>query len=372
MSRGRVLITGGAGFIGSHVSEALLERGYRVRALDTLTDQVHPSSARPAYLAGDVELIVGDVRDPHAVRRGLIDVDGVIHLAARVGVGQSMYEIGEYVSVNCLGTASLLQALLDRPVERIVVASSMSVYGEGLYVDEDSHPVVVPERNRAQLVAHAWEPRYNGRGELRPIPTPESKPPSLASIYALNKFEQERAALLFGRAYDIPTVALRFFNVYGPHQALSNPYTGVLAIFASRLLNDKPPMIFEDGEQRRDFVSVRDVATACTLALERRDVADEVINVGSGTSVTVGEIARRLARILGKERIEPEVTGEYRVGDIRHCFADVTKARDLLAFDPCVALEEGMTELAGWLEGQVADDRVDQARGELRSRGLTV
>lgn len=371
MSNGRVLITGGAGFIGSHVADTLLERGYRVRALDTLTSQVHPGSARPTYLADDVELIVGDVRDPHAVRRALIDVDSVIHLAARVGVGQSMYEIGEYVSVNSFGTATLLQSLLDHPVQRLVVASSMSVYGEGLYVDEHSEPVLVSERTREQLTAHAWEPRAAGR-RLTAMPTPESKSPSLASIYALNKFEQERSALLFGRAYDIPTVALRFFNVYGPNQALSNPYTGVLAIFASRLLNDKPPMIFEDGRQRRDFVAVRDVADACTLALERLDVADEVINIGSGTSVTVCEIAQRLARILGKGHIQPEVSGECRVGDIRHCFADVSKARQLLSFDPSVGLENGMIELAGWLEGQVADDRVDQARGELRARGLTV
>jgi dTDP-L-rhamnose 4-epimerase len=371
MTPGRVLITGGAGFIGSHVAGALLERGYRVRALDTLTPQVHPEAARPEYLDPDVELVVGDVRDPHAVRRALIDVDSVIHLAARVGVGQSMYEIGEYVSVNCLGTATLLQALLGHPVRKLIVASSMSIYGEGSYVDTRGRPVRARERTREQLAAHEWEPRGPDGEELTPVPTPETKPPALASIYALNKFEQERSTLLFGRAYDIPAVALRFFNVYGPHQALSNPYTGVLAIFASRLLNDKPPMIFEDGEQRRDFVSVKDVAVACTLALERHDVGDEVINVGSGTSVTVREIARRLAKILGRE-VEPQLTGECRVGDIRHCFADVTKARELLSFEPAVRLEDGMRELAAWLEGQVANDLVDQARDELRSRGLTV
>jgi dTDP-L-rhamnose 4-epimerase len=371
MTPGRVLITGGAGFIGSHVADALLERGYRVRALDTLTPQVHPEGARPEYLDPDVELVVGDVRDPHAVRRALIDVDSVIHLAARVGVGQSMYEIGEYVSVNCLGTATLLQALLGHPVRKLIVASSMSVYGEGSYVDARRRPVWARERTREQLEAHEWEPRGPDGEALTPVPTPETKAPALASIYALNKFEQERSTLLFGRAYDIPAVALRFFNVYGPHQALSNPYTGVLAIFASRLLNDKPPMIFEDGEQRRDFVSVKDIALACTLALERPDVGDEVINVGSGTSVTVYEIARRLAKILGKE-VEPQLTGECRVGDIRHCFADVSKARELLSFEPSVRLEEGMRELAGWLEGQVANDFVDQARDELRSRGLTV
>jgi dTDP-L-rhamnose 4-epimerase len=372
MTAGRVLITGGAGFIGSHVADALLERGYRVRALDALTPQVHPGSARPDYLDRDVELVIGDVRDPHAVRRALIDVDSVIHLAARVGVGQSMYQIGEYVSVNCAGTATLLEALLAHPVRKLIVASSMSVYGEGLYVDRAGRSASASERTREQLAAHDWEPRGADGETLSPVPTPESKPPALSSIYALNKFEQERSTLLFGRAYDIPAVALRFFNVYGPHQALSNPYTGVLAIFASRLLNDKPPMIFEDGEQRRDFVSVRDIATACTLALDRPQVGDEVINVGSGTSVTVCEIAQRLAKILGKEEIEPEVTGECRVGDIRHCFADVTKARELLAFEPSVRLEDGMSELAEWLEGQVANDLVDQARDELRSRGLTV
>jgi dTDP-L-rhamnose 4-epimerase len=371
MSGGRVLITGGAGFIGSHVAHTLLARGYRVRALDPLTPQVHPDSVRPEYLEREVELVVGDVRDPHAVRRALIDVDSVIHLAARVGVGQSMYEIGEYVSVNSLGTATLLQALLNHPVRKLIVASSMSVYGEGLYVDRQGRPVAARERTREQLAAREWEPLGPDREELTPVPTPESKPPALSSIYALNKFEQERSTLLFGRAYDISAVALRFFNVYGRHQALSNPYTGVLAIFASRLLNRKPPMIFEDGEQRRDFVSVKDVANACTRALES-GVSDEVINIGSGTSVTVCEIARRLASILGREEIAPEISGECRVGDIRHCFADVTKARELLSFEPSVRLEDGMSDLAEWLEGQVANDRVDQARDELRSRGLTV
>jgi dTDP-L-rhamnose 4-epimerase len=372
MSTRRILITGGAGFIGSHVAGELLARGYRVRALDSLAPQVHPHAARPDYLADDVELMVGDVRDAHVVKRALIDVDGVIHLAAKVGVGQSMYEIGEYVSVNSLGTATLLQALLEHPVSQLVVASSMSVYGEGMYVDRDGRAAAARERSREQLAAHDWEPRGAHDEELRPVATPETKPPALSSIYALNKFEQERSALLFGRAYDIPTVALRFFNVYGPHQALSNPYTGVLAIFASRLLNDKPPMIFEDGAQRRDFVSVRDVATACSLVLEHPEVSGEVLNIGSGTSVTVGEIALRLADVLGKRDIEPEISGECRVGDIRHCFADVTKARGLLTFEAATALEDGIRELAEWLEGQVADDRVDRARAELRARGLTV
>jgi dTDP-L-rhamnose 4-epimerase len=371
MIGGRVLITGGAGFIGSHVATALLKRGYRVRALDALTPQVHPSGERPGYLDPAVELVVGDVCDAHAVRRALLDVDAVIHLAARVGVGQSMYEIRDYVAVNSLGTAVLLEALLKHPIERLVVASSMSVYGEGLYQRADGSPTTARERTRRQLGARDWNPRDEDGAVLTPLPTPESKPPSLSSIYALGKFEQERSTLLFGNAYTIPSVALRFFNVYGPHQALSNPYTGVLAIFASRLLNDKPPMIFEDGEQRRDFVSVHDVARACVLALERPELRSDAINVGSGTSVSVLEIACRLATILGKE-IEPAITAEYRIGDIRHCFADIGKAHDVLGFEPAVRLHDGMAELAGWLEGQVADDLVEQARRELSSRGLTV
>jgi len=367
----RVLVTGGAGFIGSHVASALLARGDEVRVLDSLHPQVHETGGRPDYLAVDAELVVGDVRDPDCVRRSLQGVDEVVHLTARVGVGQSMYEISEYTSVNAVGTGVLLEALLDHPVARLVVASSMSVYGEGLYVDVDGSPCATAERTRAQLEAGAWEPTGPDGQALTPVATPETKPVSLASVYALNKFDQERLCLLFGAAYDVPTVALRFFNVYGPDQALSNPYTGVLAIFASRLLNGRSPRIFEDGEQRRDFVSVHDVARACTLALEADAAAGEVVNVGSGESVSVNEIARRLARILGVEDLEPEVTGEYRVGDIRHCFADVTKAAALLGFVPEVAMDEGMAELAAWLEGQVAVDRVDAATAELRARGLT-
>src|SRR3954447_22135759 len=288
---GTVLVTGGAGFIGSHAANDLLEHGWRVRALDNLTPQVHESGERPEYLSDDVELTVGDVRDPDAVRKALDGADAVLHLAARVGVGQSMYEIDEYTDVNSYGTAVLLQALLDHPVQRLVVASSMSVYGEGLYEDANGRTVEAVERSREQLERGAWEPLGPGGQTLTPRPTPETKAPSLSSIYALGKYDQERMCLLFGSAYNVPATALRFFNVYGPHQALSNPYTGVLAIFAGRLLNGRPPLIFEDGQQRRDFVSVHDVARACRLALERKDADGAVVNVGSGESVSVVEIA---------------------------------------------------------------------------------
>jgi dTDP-L-rhamnose 4-epimerase len=367
-----VLITGGAGFIGAHLADRLLRGGDRVRVLDNLVPQVHGDAGRPAYLADDVELLAGDVRDAEAVGEAVRGVDRVVHLAARVGVGQSMYEIADYTGANVHGTAVLLEALLQHPVERLVVASSMSVYGEGLYLDAAGRPVTEVGRTRADLQAGRWEPRGADGAELTPAPTPESKPPSLSSVYALNKFDQERLGLLFGEAYQVPTVALRFFNIYGPYQALSNPYTGVLAIFASRLLNDRPPLIFEDGEQRRDFVSVHDVARACELALTSDAAAGRVVNVGSGQSVSVNEIARRLARVVGREDIVPEVTGKYRVGDIRHCFADITLAGDLLGFTPQVAMDDGLAELAGWLEGQVAVDSVEAATKELASRGLTV
>ncbi|RPH54010.1 NAD-dependent epimerase/dehydratase family protein, partial [bacterium] len=340
---------------------------------DNLSEQVHgPRAGRPSYLSPEVELIDGDVRDPETVRRALAGVDAVFHFAAMVGVGQSMYEIERYTGVNNLGTAVLLEALIEKSAGRLVVASSMSIYGEGLYRDADGNLVTGADRDRDQLKARAWDP-LDARGRpLTPVPTPETKAPSLSSVYALSKYDQERLCLLIGRAYDIPTVALRFFNVYGTRQALSNPYTGVLAIFASRLLNGNAPLLFEDGHQMRDFVHVSDVARACRLALEAAEARDQVFNVGSGRQSTVREIARSMAEVLGREEIAPEITCNYRVGDIRHCFADITLARRILGFAPRMPLEQGLIELASWLEGQVACDRVAQAREELAARGLTV
>ena len=368
----RILITGGAGFIGSHLADELLRAGHRVRALDNLDAQVHGNAGgRPDYLDPDVDLVVGDVRDPASVRRALRGVDAVYHFAAAVGVGQSMYEVARYTEVNNVGTAVLLEALAERPVERLVVASSMSLYGEGLFTAAGAVTAGV-ERTLDQLRRADWEVRDADGRELTPVPTPEDKAPSLNSVYALSKYDQERLCLMLGRAYGIPTVALRFFNAYGPRQALSNPYTGVLAIFASRLLNDNAPLIFEDGLQRRDFVSVYDVARACRLALDAEDAAGCVFNVGSGVDYTVREIAERVAAVLGREHVQPEITGKYRVGDIRHCFADIALARRVLGYAPQVTLESGLAELAEWLEGQSADDRVDEASRELAARGLTV
>jgi dTDP-L-rhamnose 4-epimerase len=363
-----VLVTGGAGFIGSHLADELLRHGYRVRVLDALVEQVHGNGV-PNYLDPDVEVAEGDVRDPDAVRRALRGVDAVVHFAARVGVGQSMFELVEYTAANTVGTAVLLEAILDQPVQKLLVASSMSVYGEGAYETVDGEPAVA-ERTREQLDRGAWELVDDHGRPLRPIPTPETKQPALASVYALTKYDQERLCLMFGSAYDVPAVALRFFNTYGTRQALSNPYTGVLAIFASRLLNGKPPLVYEDGLQRRDFVAVADVARACRLALERDGADGHAINVGTGDGVSVLEVAEKLARVLDSD-IEVEVTGKYRAGDIRHCFANVSLARELLGFEAEVELERGMEELAEWLEGEVAEDRVDGAAAQLAARGLT-
>jgi dTDP-L-rhamnose 4-epimerase len=370
MVMSRVLITGGAGFIGSHLADELLAHGYAVRVLDSLIPQVHGvDRRRPPYLAPDVELVEGDVRNPAVVRRALRGVDAVYHLAARVGVGQSMYDIAEYISVNTLGSAMLLEALIAQPVRRLIVASSMSIYGEGLYRDRQEQAYEHLQRTPDQLARGDWEPRGPGGGELTPVPTTETKSPTLASIYALSKYDQERMCMLVGEAYQIPTVALRFFNVYGPRQALSNPYTGVLAIFAARYLNGKPPLIFEDGGQRRDFVHVRDIAAGCRLALEVTGAAGGVFNLASGEALTIRAIAGRMAEALGK-RIEPEITGQHRAGDIRHCLADIGLARRVLGYHPRIGLAAGLTELAGWLATQTAIDRVEDMRAELAERGL--
>jgi dTDP-L-rhamnose 4-epimerase len=369
----KILITGGAGFIGSRLADELLGAGYSVRVLDSLCAQVHgPESRRPTYLNSDVELVLGDVRDPSAVRKALRKIDAVFHLAAAVGVGQSMYEVEKYVDVNNKGSAVLLQCLIEKPVERLIVASSMSIYGEGLYRAPDGTVQAGSERCLGQLKERQWEV-YGSRGEiLSPIPTPETKMPSLPSIYALTKYDQEKMCFLIGKAYKIPTVALRFFNVYGAHQSLSNPYTGVLAIFASRLLNGKPPLINEDGRQRRDFVSVHDVARACRLALETPEAAGYSFNIGSGHNYTIREIALRMAAALAKESVSTKITGKYRMGDIRHCFADISLARSVLKYEPQVTLEKGLAELTEWLENQDALDRVEQAHSELNAKGLTV
>lgn len=365
-----ILITGGGGFIGSHVARALLRRGHRVKAYDSLIDQVHQGSSTPALLQKDVEFVRGDVRDADRLAEALRGVDIVIHLAAEVGVGQSMYAVERYVSVNDLGTAVLMQELIRNPVRRVIVASSMSIYGEGLYEAADGG--VVHDAVRPAVVAGStsYDPIGVDGRPLKPLATPEWKQPTLASVYALTKYVQERLTLTLTSTYGMEGVALRLFNVYGPGQALSNPYTGVLAIFASRLLNGKSPLVFEDGQQQRDFVHVDDVAEAFAVACEHEKAPGGVFNIGSGEHRPIVEIGRLIADAMGRGHIEPEIVGKTRAGDIRHCFADITQAERVLGFKPKRDFAEGLRELAGWVEAQEARDLVQQARQELEQRGL--
>jgi dTDP-L-rhamnose 4-epimerase len=373
MSSNTVLVTGGAGFIGSHVVEQLLEQGYSVRVYDSLVPQVH-LGAGPRYVPKEAEFIEGDMRDRSGVSKALQGVSQVVHLAAEVGVGQSMYEVSRYLDANTGGTGVLLDVIANdsTDVSRIVVASSMSIYGEGYYQCRQ-HGLVAPGlRPEAQLRARQWEPACALCGEtLSPVPTSEDKKLLPTSVYAISKMDQELLCLSVGAAYGIDVVALRYFNAYGPRQALSNPYTGVAAIFSGRLLNGHAPLAFEDGAQLRDFIHVRDVARATVLALRSEKAVGQAVNVGVGAPLTITAVAQLLARQLGLD-IEPEITGKYRAGDIRHCWADPARAGELLGFTAEIPLEAGVAELIEWVSRQAADDQVDQAYAELGRRGLAV
>lgn len=372
MEKANVLVTGGAGFIGSHLVDALVDQGHRVRVLDALVSQVHGENAKPAYVNSEAEFIQGDVCDRRTVDSALDGIDVVFHEAAEVGVGQSMYEIERYVRANDLGTAVLLEAILERKpqIKKLVVASSMSIYGEGAYSCDDCGSVAPQLRPVSQLLERRWEVECPKCGkDLTPAPTTEEKPLFPTSVYAVTKQDQEQFCLAVGRSYGIPAVALRYFNVYGTRQALSNPYTGVCAIFSARLLNGNRPMIFEDGEQTRDFVHVSDIVRANLLALETDRADYQAINVGTGVATSIREVSRLLAEGLGQD-LEPEIVSKYREGDIRHCVADISKAKSLLGYEPQISLERGIPELLSWVKAQAARDKVESATAELESRQL--
>ncbi len=349
----KVLITGGAGFIGSHLADELLAHGHTVRVLDNLSPRVHQGGKRPSYLSQEVELVVGDVRDGALVERALEGMEVVFHLAAAVGAGESVFEIDRCMSANNVGTAVLMDRLVRSSVERLILGSSMSVYGEGLYRDECGSPTEILRRRPEQLRRGEWDPTSSdGSSRLTPIATPESKTPSIeGSVYAGSKYDQERMCLRFGRAFGIPTMALRFFNVFGVRQSLSNPYTGDLARFASRLLAGRRPLLSEDGGQLRDFVDVREVATACRFAMTS-DTRHAVINVGSGRATSLFDMARRMASVAGVSKLAPEITGKYHIGDVRHCFADVTRAEQALGHSADGHLDAGLLELLDWVANQ--------------------
>lgn len=370
----RVLVTGGAGFIGSHTVDLLLKRGSQVRVFDNLEPQVHGAiDAPPDYLSKDAEFIRGDVLDRDALQKALEGCDAVIHDAAMVGVGQSQYQVGRYTQVNALGTATLLDILVNEKtdVQRLLVASSMSIYGEGLYRRPSDGTVVAPGlRPESQMAAGDFEVRDPENGEaLEPVPTPESKPLNCTSYYALGKKDQEEYCLLASKIHKISATACRYFNVFGTRQSLSNPYTGAAAIFASRIKNGNPPLIYEDGKQSRDFISVHDVAAAKVFVLENPETDGQVYNVGRGEPTSIGDVARMLARLMGRPELEPALPGTFRAGDIKHCYADASKI-NALGWKPTVSLEDGFRELVEWSEGQEAVDRVEQAHQELVAKGL--
>lgn len=371
----RVLVTGGAGFIGSHLADALIERKYRVRVLDNLEPQVHGGGrGTPEYLNKNIEFVKADIRGKKALRNALKNIDIIFHLAAAVGVGQSMYEIERYMSVNTGGAAILLDILANEKydIKKMIIASSMSIYGEGAYYCKYCKKEIYPDlRSRDQLDRHEWEPACPTCSKpLAPIATREDKPLFPRSIYAISKRDQEEMFMNVGRAYNIPTVALRYFNIYGTRQALSNPYTGVAAIFSARIINNNPPLIFEDGLQSRDFIHVNDAVEASLLALEKEEANYQIFNVGSGKKLTILELANILGEKLGFNN-EPEVLNKFREGDIRHCFADISKIQSRLGFTPKVEFKEGLSELVGWVKKQRAVDRVKVATDELMAKGLT-
>jgi dTDP-L-rhamnose 4-epimerase len=376
MSIRNVLVTGGAGYIGSHLVDALVAREYRVTVLDNLEPQVHRSGAWPSYANPKAEYVRGDVRDRAVLEPLVLAADAVVHFAAAVSVGQSMYQIDRYVDVNTRGTALLLDILVNAKhhVSKLLVASSIGVYGEGAYRCR-THGAVAPGiRPEAQLAARDWEQRCPACGEHAvPVATPEDKTLYRDNIYSMTKYHQEEMVLLIGKTYGIPAVAPRFFNVYGPRQSLSNPYAGVAAIWLSRLLNRKQPVVFEDGGQLRDFVSIHDVVDCLVLMLEQSGADFLPVNVGSGETVTILDIARLLGRLLGTD-IEPQVTQTGRTFDIRHNVADISRAKDTLGFRPRVSLEQGFGELVEWARTtpDVAVDFFDRALDELNEKGLLV
>jgi dTDP-L-rhamnose 4-epimerase len=366
-----ILVTGGAGFIGSHLTDRVVNEGHKVRVYDLLEPQVH-AGEKPAHLNSEAEYIFADVRDRDKLSKALEGIEVVFHQASQVGVGQSMYEIEKYVSHNSTGTSVLLDLLVNtkNKVKKVVVASSMSIYGEGVYRCGKCAVVFPRLREEKQLKERDWEMRCPQCGDkVEDLPTSENKPLAPTSIYATTKRCQEEMCLEVGIAYKIPTVALRYFNVYGPRQSLNNPYTGVAAIFLSRVKNDNTPIVFEDGKQSRDFIYVTDIVDANILAMQKEEADYDFFNVGTGESTSILNIADTVISLYNKS-LEPRVLNKFRAGDIRHCYADITKISTKLGFKPKVDFKQGMEKLIKWSESQQACDLTEKAQEELKARGL--
>ena len=368
----RILVTGGAGFIGSHLVDALVDKGYYVKILDNLERQVH-GNKKPGYLNPKAEFIHGDIRDEKFLGKALEDIDVVFHQAALVGIGQSMYQIKNYVDINCLGTAKLLQLITEKnfDVKKLILASSVTIYGEGAYECDKCGVVYPKSRDINQLKNKQWEPLCPVcKKKVRPVPLKEEMPCEPKNVYAITKKTQEELCMGVGLSYGIPVTSLRYFVGYGIRQNPSNPYTGVSVIFSTRIRNGKHPMIYEDGLQRRDFISVKDIVNANLIAMKSKAADYEIFNVGTGKATSILELAKKLIKLHGKDELKPVVTNEYRSSDVRHLFADINKIRSKLGFEPAIKLDDGLKELVEWLKKQKAVDRSDYAQKELKTRGL--
>ena len=371
----KILVTGGAGFIGSHLVDALVEKGHNVIVYDNLEPQTHGSAQNiPDYLNKNIKFIKSDIRDKAALGSVLSEVDVVFHLAAMLGIGQSMYQIERFVDVNSRGSAILLDFIVNsnHSVKKLIVASSNTIYGEGRYECEDCGLVSPKLRSKEQLSKGDWELNCPNCGKkVIPVPTDEDKPIDCESVYALTKLDEEKLFMMTGKAYGINTTALRFFNVYGSRQALSNPYTGVCAIFSTALLCGKSPRIYEDGKQTRDFVHVKDIVQGLTLAMEKPESRNEVFNVGTGVATSIEYAVTTLASLINP-LIKLDIQGKFRPGDTRHCYADISKIKNKLGYSPKFSFSEGMKELVEWVKYQrgKVEDKSEQANEELRKKGL--
>jgi len=352
----KVLITGGAGFIGSNLSLKLLDKGYEVVVLDNLLPQLHGNKEDSLLfnsIKGKVEFIEADVRDRVALRSALSGVSVIVHLAAETGTGQSMYEVDRYVDVNCRGTAILLELLQSggNKVEKVILSSSRAVYGEGKYRNKKGEIIYPVSRSEKNMSAGKFEPVGQNEEELELMATDELSAISPLSIYAVTKFNQEQYLRIICSALGIPSVIFRFQNVYGPGQSLKNPYTGILSIFSTQIKNKSAINIFEDGLETRDFVFIDDVVEAIILGIEKKEADNEIFNVGSGVATNVLHVAQTLKNYYQSD-IEIKVTGNYRVGDIRHNYADISRIGKLLGFVPSVDFETGLKRFANWVNRQ--------------------
>lgn len=368
----KILVTGGAGFIGSHLVDALIEHGYGVRILDNLDPQIHPQRKKPEYLNKKAEFIKGDVTVKKDLAKALKNIDAVFHKAAAAGVGQSMYKISHYVKTNSLGTANLLDLLVNtkNKIKKIIIAASMSSYGEGCYKCEKCGIVQPPLREPAQTRQKKWDlycPKC--KRILKPIPTPEDARQNPNSIYAISKKNQEEMIMTVCEAYGIPAVSLRYFNAYGSRQSLSNPYNGLVAIFLSRIKNNHQPIIYEDGLQTRDFVHIKDLVRANILALQKDEANFQTFNIGSGKPLKIKDVALITAKICQKN-ITPQILYQARKKEMRHCYADIKKAKKILKWEPKIKFQAGLLDVIKWGESEKSVDLYDQAHKELQKRKL--